>query len=85
MLQYFITLNFKEGWYINTTPTLTANWNAEEGEQWTIPFGMGGGKVTHIGKQHIKFMAGAYYYAAKPTNGPEWLLQLQLFLLFPKG
>ena len=85
LFQYFITFLFKGGWYINTTPTLTANWNAEEGERWTIPFGMGGGKVTHIGKQHIKFMVGAYYYTSKPTNGPEWLLQLQLFLLFPKG
>jgi hypothetical protein len=82
--QYFIVLNFEKGWFINSAPTLTANWNADDGEQWTIPFGIGGGKVTHIGKQPIKFQAGGYYYAVKPEGGPEWLLQLMVVLLFPK-
>ena len=65
-------------------PTLTANWKADDGEQWPMPFGIGGGKVTHIGKQHIKFEAQGYYYALKPAGGPEWLLQLSVILLFPK-
>jgi hypothetical protein len=82
--QYFIVLNFKGGWFVNSAPTITANWNAESGEQWTIPFGLGGGKVSHIGKQPVKFVLGGYYYAAKPTNGPEWLIQFQFFLLFPR-
>ena len=85
MFQYFITLNFKGGWYINTTPVMTANWNADEGEQWTIPVGAGGGLVTHIGSQHIKFQLQAYSYVAKPTNGPDWLMQFTVMLLFPKG
>jgi hypothetical protein len=40
--QYFITVNLKKGWFINTTPTITANFNAE-GEVWTIPVGAGVG------------------------------------------
>lgn len=83
--QYFIVYNFNGGWFLNSAPSISANWNAESGEQWTIPFGLGGGKVTRIGKQPVKFNLGGYYYAVAPTNGPEWLIQFQFFLLFPKS
>ena len=82
--QYMIIYNIKKGWFVNTMPTIKANFKAANGEQWSVPFGAGGGKVEKFGNQPIKFQLQAYYYAIKPTTGAEWTLQATIFLLFPK-
>ena len=79
--QYFITYNIKKGWYVNTNPMITSNWNAPEGEQWTVPFGAGGGKVFVAGKQPMKLQAQAYVNAVAPPGAPDWTLQIQYVLL----
>jgi hypothetical protein len=82
--QYFITYNLPKGWFINTLPMITANWNAPEGERWSVPFGAGFGRVVALGGQPVRFQAAGYWYAVSPTGGPEWSLQAQVTLLFPK-
>ena len=82
--QYMIVYNIKKGWFVNTMPTITANFKAPEGEQWTVPVGAGGGKVQKFGNQPIKFQLQAYYYVVKPPTGADWTLQATIFLLFPK-
>jgi hypothetical protein len=82
--QYMIIYNIKKGWFVNTMPTITADFTAAEGEQWTVPVGGGGGKVHKFGHQPIKFQLEAFYYVVKPTEGAEWTLQATVFLLFPK-
>ncbi len=47
--QYFINYNLSKGWHIITSPIITANWHAEEGNQWTVPFDAGGGKIVKLG------------------------------------
>ena len=44
LLQYFINYNLKKGWFITWQPTLTANWEATNGNTWTVPFGGGLGE-----------------------------------------
>jgi hypothetical protein len=84
--QYFINYNIPEsgGLYLTTAPVITANWEADSGNQWTVPFGGGIGKVFTIGKQPVNGQVSAYYNAEKPEFGPDWQLRLQLQLLFPK-
>jgi hypothetical protein len=82
--QYFINYNMKGGWYLTTSPTITANWEADSDDTWTVPFGGGVGKVFKIGKQHAKMVAAGYYNAVKPDNASDWNLQLPFTLLFPK-
>jgi hypothetical protein len=81
--QYFITYNIKKGWYVNTNPMLTANFNAAEGEQWNIPLGAGFGRVFHAGSQPMKLQLQAYYNVVKPTGGANGSIQIQYVLLFP--
>ena len=81
--QYFITYNIKKGWYLNTNPNIFANFNAPDGEQWTVPFGLGGGKVTHFGSQPVKLQAQYYYNAVRPTLGAKSTLMLTAVFLFP--
>ncbi|WP_281612985.1 hypothetical protein [Flammeovirga sp. SubArs3] len=49
------------GWVINTFPTITANWSAEKGQQWTVPLGGGFNKLVFLGGK-IPMNIGAQYY-----------------------
>src|SRR5262249_8913468 len=41
LLQPFVNYNFGEGWYVTSSPIITANWLAPAGQQWTVPVGGG--------------------------------------------
>jgi hypothetical protein len=84
LFQYFVNYNLSDGWYITSTPVITANWEADSDERWTIPFGLGIGRLVKFGKQPVDFKLQPFWYAEKPENGPEWSLQLQVKFLFPK-
>lgn len=83
LIQYFVNYNFEGGWYLTTSPILTADWNAAAGQQWVVPFGAGGGKIFRIGKLPFNGNVSAYYNAVRPDVGPEWTLRVQLALLLP--
>lgn len=82
--QYFINYNLPKGLYLTSAPILTANWEADSGNRWTIPIGGGIGKIFRIGKQPLNGQVSAYYNVEKPDFGPDWQLRLQLQFLFPK-
>ena len=82
--QYFINYNMNDGWYLTSSPILTANWEASSGNKWTVPFGGGVGKIFKIGKQNLNGQVQAFYNVEKPENGPDWQLRVQLQFLFPK-
>jgi hypothetical protein len=82
--QYFINYNLPEGWYLVSAPIITADWESDSDNTWTIPFGGGLGKLFSIGKQPINTQLSAYYNVEKPDNGPDWQLRFQIQFLFPK-
>ena len=84
LFQYFINYNIEDGWYLSSTPVMTANWEADSSDRWTIPLGGGVGKMVKIGKAPVDFKLAAYYNVEKPEFGPDWSLQFQIKLLFPK-
>lgn len=84
LLQYFINYNFQGGWYLSSAPINTANWKADDGNRWTIPFGGGGGKVFKLGKLPLNVSTQAFYNVEHPDFGPEWTHRIQLQFLFPK-
>jgi hypothetical protein len=82
--QYFINYNLPDGWYLTSAPIITANWEADSENTWTVPFGGGLGKIFSIGKQAVNGQVSAYYNVEKPDYGPDWQLRVQLQFLFPK-
>ncbi|MHA1528468.1 MAG: neuromedin U [Alphaproteobacteria bacterium] len=82
--QYFVNYNLDAGWYLTTAPVITADWEADGDNTWTVPFGGGFGKVFSIGKQPINASASVYYNVEKPDFGADWQLRLQVQFLFPK-
>lgn len=82
--QYFINYNLPSGWYLTTSPVITANWEADSGNKWTIPFGGGVGKIVRLGKIPTNLNAQVYYNVKKPDFGADWQLRLTATLMFPK-
>jgi hypothetical protein len=84
LLQYFINYNLKKGWFITWQPTLTANWEASNGNTWTVPFGGGLGRIMKLGNQPVSLTAQFYGNAVHPQGTPAWSMRLQIAFLFPK-
>ena len=36
--QYFIVYQLGKGWYLNSAPIITVNWEADSGQKWKVPF-----------------------------------------------
>jgi hypothetical protein len=75
--------NFKSGWYISSTPTITADWEADSDDRWTVPIGGGVGRLVKFGKQPVDLKAQAFVNAVKPDGAVDWAIQLQVKLLSP--
>lgn len=85
LLQPFINYNLPEGWYMASSPILTANWKADKaGDVWTVPLGGGIGKLFKLGKLPINTSLAAYGNVAKPEFGSDWQLRVQIQFLFPR-
>jgi hypothetical protein len=84
LLQYFINYNLKKGWFITWQPTLTANWEADNGNRWTVPFGGGVGRIMKLGAQPVSLTAQFYGNAVHPEGTSSWTMRLQIAFLFPK-
>ena len=82
--QIFANYNMNKGWFFTTQPIITANWEAESWQQWTVPVGGGVGRVYKIGKQPVNTLLQAYYNVEKPDFGADWQLRIQFTFLFPK-
>jgi hypothetical protein len=82
--QYFINYNLPKGWYLTTAPTITANWEAERDNTWTVPFGGGVGRVFNIGKLPVNVKVAAYYNVVRPDFASNWTLSGQFTFLFPR-
>jgi hypothetical protein len=83
--QPFANYNLDDGWYLTSSPLITANWEASSDNTWTVPVGGGFGRVFRIGKQPINASLQSYYNVEEPDNlGPEWSIRFQLQFLFPR-
>lgn len=81
--QPFITYNMADGWYLHTSPQITANWLAASGQQWTVPVGGGFGRFFKVGQQPVSASIDAYYNAVHPTGMSDWQLRTSVLFLFP--
>lgn len=84
LAQPFINYNFEHGWYVSTSPIITANWLAAPGQQWTVPVGGGFGRVFKLGDQPVNASLEGYYNVERPTGSSTWTLRTTLTLLFPE-
>jgi hypothetical protein len=50
LIQPFVNYNLPDAWYVVTAPIITADWEAESDDRWTVPLGAGVGKIVRLGK-----------------------------------
>jgi len=82
--QPIINYNLSDGWYLASVPIITADWEADSDQRWTVPVGGGVGKIFRIGKQPINMSGHVYYNTKKPDVVGDWTLRVQFQLMFPK-
>ena len=85
LIQPILNYNFGQGWYLTSSPIITANWTAPASNQWTLPLGGGGGKLWRVGKVGlpVNTQISAFYNAIRPDFAPDWQLRFQLQFLLP--
>ena len=84
LIEPFANYNFPHGWYLTTSPIITANWKASASDRWTVPVGGGGGKLFRIGKQAINAYVQGFGNIVQAHEAGTWTLRIQVQLLFPK-
>jgi hypothetical protein len=84
LAQPFVNYNMAHGWYLTSSPVITANWLAAPDQRWTVPIGGGFGRIFKIGDQPVSANIAGYYNVVHPTGTPNWQLRAELSLLFPE-
>jgi len=84
LIQPFVNYNFKEGFYLTSSPIITVDWKADGGQQWLVPIGGGVGKIFHLGKLPVNTQLSAYYNVVRPDFQANWQIRAQVQLMFPK-
>jgi len=84
LFEPFVNYNLPNGWYLISDIIITANWDLESSDVWTVPLGGGVGKLFKIGEQAMNARTEAYYNVAKPDNAPDWQWGFTVQFLFPK-
>jgi hypothetical protein len=84
-LQPIASIFFGEGWNIGYSGNILANFNAAPGNVWTVPIGVGVGKVVKFGRLPVKLQLAVQYMPVRPdVFGQEWNVQIQITPVLPK-
>jgi hypothetical protein len=83
-IQPMLIYHLPKGWYLTSIPVITANWEADSGNRWTVPVGGGAGKIVKLGKVPLNLQLQAFYNVKRPHDSPDWQLRFQILFLFPK-
>ena len=82
--QYFVNYNFGKGWALATAPSVTANWDADEGQKWTIPVGGGISRTLIFNRQPMTLGFQYYYNVKRPDNANATTLRFIFALIYPQ-
>ena len=82
--QYFYTVNVKDGWQIQAQPTFSYNHEADNGDEWTFPLGIGVAKTAIIGNTPWNFKLQYWHYIEQPDPfGPDYQIRFQVSPVIP--
>ena len=83
-LNPFVNYNLRSGWYLASTPVVTANWVKKGSDRWTVPVGGGFGRVFPFAGIHMNARLEVFRNVARPDGAPAAQVQFQLQMLFPQ-
>ena len=78
-LQYVIRRSLGNGWSLGMGPTITADWEADSDNRFTVPVGLGLTKTFRIGKVPIKARIEPQWTVVQPDDfGEQWNIRIQI-------
>ena len=84
-VQPIVNFFFKGGWNVGYSGNITADWEAPKSNRWTVPIGIGVGKVVKFGRLPVKISLAGQYMVERPEPvGQKWNIQIQLTPVLPK-
>ena len=84
-LQPIASIFFGEGWSLGYSGNILADWNAPSEDVWTVPVGLGLGKVVKFGRLPVKIQLAVQYMPVHPRiSGQEWNVQVSITPVLPK-
>ena len=82
--QPFINYNLVNGWALAFAPIMTANWDATEGNEWTVPLGIGITRTTVFNRRPMNLGVQYYYNVERPDGAAGQQLRFMVSLLYPR-
>lgn len=81
--QYFVNYNFGKGWALSSAPTIVANWDAVDGQQWTVPVGGGITRTVAFKGQPMSLGFNYFHNIKRPDTAPGQTVRFIVSFLFP--
>ena len=83
-IQYFIQYLFGDNWQIGMAPNILIDWKADQDNRFTVPVGLGIGKLIKIGPLPVKLTAEVDYMVVHPDEfGQHWGIRFQITPVLP--
>jgi hypothetical protein len=83
-IQYFIQYLFGDNWQVGMAPNILIDWKADQEDRFTVPVGLGIGKLVRIGRLPVKFTAEVDYMVVHPDDfGQHWDVRFQVIPVLP--
>jgi len=83
-LQPFLSYTTKTAYTFSVNTESSANWEASEGNEWTVPLNFSVSKLVRLGRRPMSIALGTGYCLDQPEGGPKWKIRGVITLLFPK-
>ena len=82
IIQPTINYNLPDGWYLLSDMEVIANWESPSDQRWTVPIGVGIGKLFAVGENAIDTRVEGYYNVVTPDQGPTWSIGATFSFIF---
>lgn len=84
LLQPFVNFNFGKGWALSSVPVITANWDAESGQKWTVPVGAGISRTVVFQGRPMTLALHYYRNVVRPDSAGADQVRFMVVMIFPK-
>jgi hypothetical protein len=82
--QPFVNYNMGNGWALAYAPVIIANWDADAGNEWTVPVGIGITRTTVFNRRPMNIGVQYYYNVERPDGQAGQQLRFVIALLYPR-
>jgi len=85
LLQPFLSYTMKSALIFSINSESTYNWNADSGQEWTVPINVSVSKISRLGPFPFSIQVGGGYFIKSPDSGPDWKLRLAFTIILPRA